>query len=78
MTKLFCTCNNCNANIIYEEFDINNQENYIQADPIIQGNLTTWELNTYKKIKKYYINCPQCKKEAICGIEVLEQRVYIE
>jgi len=61
----------------YDKSDINNVINYVQSDPIQKGNLITWEHNAFKKIKLYYINCPQCEKDTMCGREVLDERVYI-
>lgn len=75
--KLMCVCNNCKATIIYEESDIADTINYVQADPIQKGNFITWERDAFKKIKTYYINCPQCKNNAVCGKEILENRIYV-
>ena len=76
--NLICVCDNCKATINYNESDIDNKINYIQADPIQKGKLITWERNVFKKIKIYFINCPQCKKDTVCGREILEDRIYLE
>lgn len=72
-----CVCNNCNGIITYDESDIDSRVDYVQANPVQKGNLLTWEFNVFKKVKKYYISCLQCKKNTVCGIEVLENRAYI-
>ncbi len=74
---LIITCNNCQGIIYYRRKNIGNEIAYIQADPIHKDNkIIMWEKNIFKQIKNYFITCPQCEKETICGREVLQQRVH--
>ena len=74
---LTCICNNCKATINYDESDVNIQIDYIQSEPITTGHIIKWYLNNFKKVKKYYIICPQCKKETMCGMEILGEYISL-
>ena len=75
---LFHVCTNCKAKIYYTESRLNSEIGYIQSNNIIRkdGTLTV-NFNLYDKVKKYFIECSQCKKNTVCGIEVLEEGIDI-
>ena len=73
---LFHICTNCSAKIYYTESKINNQIGYIQSNHVaMKGGTSIISFDYYDKVKKYFIECPQCKKDTVCGIEVLEEDI---
>ena len=73
---LFHICTNCKAKIYYTQSKINSQIGYIQSNNVAtKGSASIISFNYYDKVKEYFIECPQCEKNTVCGVEVLEEDV---